>query len=111
MSDVDSRFGRTNHKLEITMPRNYPFSPPSVRFTSAFNHTCVGLAGQLSLDILGDAWSPAISLGPLIHSIASFINETDIDYMRSRQIKRTHLIKYELISRLFASSMRAVPLP
>jgi hypothetical protein len=96
-TDDESAYGRRNHTLEICMPRNYPFFPPTARFTSPINNECVCSDGQVNLDILQDAWSPAITVGPLIVSIASLLNESDFDYSRQRQIQRVSNFKRELI--------------
>ena len=105
-TDEDSVHGVKTHKLEITMGINYPFSPPRVRFIDRFTHACVNTHGFLDLDILGGNWTPALSLGPVIISVASFINEYDFNNMRSRQHKRVSEFKHELVEKVFEKNMK-----
>jgi ubiquitin-protein ligase len=107
-TDSDSVYGKVKHHLEFVFPQNYPFMAPSVRFISPIRNTCVGSNGNIDLDILENNWSPAYSLGSLIIAIASFLNENDIDYVKSRQIARTDIIKQELIESVWANCMHSL---
>lgn len=101
-TDIDSIYGKVKHNLEFVFPQTYPFRPPTVRFISPIRNYCVASNGVIDLDILGCNWSPAYSLGSLIIAIASFLNENDDDYVRSRQVKRADIIKQELIESVWA---------
>jgi len=105
-TDVDSVYGKVKHDLEFVFPQNYPFRAPSVRFITPINNMCVASNGIIDLDILGAAWSPAYSLGSLIIAIASFLNENDTDYLKSRQMARNETIKNELIETVWAKCIR-----
>ena len=105
-SDEDSVHGVKPHKLEITMGINYPFSPPRVRFIDGFNHAFVTKQGLLDLDILGANWTPSLTLGAIIISVASFINEYDFNNLRSRQQRRVSEFKHELVEKVFEKNMK-----
>ena len=107
-TDSDSVYGKVKHDLEFVFPRNYPFMAPSVRFITPIKNTCVASNGVIDLDILGAKWSPAYSLGPLIIAIASFLNENDVDYMKSRQNKRNETFKQELIETVWGTCIRTI---
>jgi ubiquitin-conjugating enzyme E2 C len=109
-TDRDSVYGKVKHNLEFVFPQNYPFTAPTVRFITPIRNICVASNGNIDLDILGATWSPAYSLGSLIIAIASFLNENDDDYVRSRQVKRSETIKLELIETVWANSKHALEL-
>lgn len=103
-TDIDSKFGKVKHTLEFILPANYPFAGPTIRFISPIRHGCVDSRGYIYTDQLL-VWSPAYTITTLIMSIASVLNEGDIDYLRSRQVARTETIKLELFGRIWAQEM------
>ena len=108
-TDIDSKFGKVKHTLEFTLPTNYPFVGPTIRFISPIRHSCVDSRGYIYTDQLL-VWSPAYTIGSLIMSIASVLNEGDIDYLRSRQTARAETIKLELFGRIWAQEMKNLDL-
>ncbi|XP_057539030.1 constitutive photomorphogenesis protein 10 [Amaranthus tricolor] len=61
--------------LDILFPNDYPFKPPKVVFKTRIYHCNVDFCGNLYLEILKDAWSPALTISDLLHSIRSiFLN-------------------------------------
>ncbi|KAG8491092.1 hypothetical protein CXB51_014264 [Gossypium anomalum] len=57
--------------LDITFPSDYPFQPPKVVFKTRIYHCNVDAAGNLSLDILKDSWSPALTISKVLTAIRS----------------------------------------
>lgn len=47
--------------LNYKFPKDYPFKPPKVFFVTPIYHSCVASDGNVSLAILRDQWSPALS--------------------------------------------------
>ena len=80
--------------VSITLPTNYPHSPPKIRFTSPMFHpnvydkgteavTELGIGahgpGDICVDILDKAWTPAMSINAALVSIRSLLDDPNID--------------------------------
>ncbi|XWS52394.1 hypothetical protein CRYUN_Cryun11dG0066800 [Craigia yunnanensis] len=63
--------------LDITFPTDYPFKPPKVVFKTRIYHCNVDAAGILSLDILKDSWSPALTITKVLTAIRSIFTNPD----------------------------------
>ncbi|XVF04546.1 hypothetical protein REPUB_Repub05bG0092900 [Reevesia pubescens] len=63
--------------LDITFPSDYPFKPPKVVFKTRIYHCNVDVAGNLSLDILKDSWSPALTITKVLTAIRSIFTNPD----------------------------------
>jgi len=45
------------YKLSITFPSDYPYSSPTIKFTTGIWHPNIDLHGNICLDILKEKWS------------------------------------------------------
>lgn len=63
--------------LDIKFPNDYPFKPPKVVFKTRIYHCNVDSAGNLSLDILKDGWSPALTISKVLLAIRSIFIKPD----------------------------------
>ncbi|KAA8548407.1 hypothetical protein F0562_000091 [Nyssa sinensis] len=59
-------------------PIEYPFKPPIIKFLTKVYHPNVGADGTIHVDILGDQWSPALTIEKLLLSICSFLPDPNL---------------------------------
>lgn len=65
--------------LSVDFPEDYPFSPPAIKFLTKIYHMNVGEDGEIQLDILGQNWSPALTVAKVLLSIVSLLSHPDPD--------------------------------
>jgi ubiquitin-protein ligase len=66
---------KTKLNLIVTISDDYPFSPPKVKFSpSIFHPNVFAISGDICLDILKDAWTPALTISRICLSILSLLD-------------------------------------
>ena len=70
-------------KLSIDIPKNYPFDPPAVTFTTPVYHPNVDAAGNICLDVLkgppNGAWRPCLNIASVLQSISLLLGSPNPD--------------------------------
>eukprot|EP01128_Nolandella_sp_AFSM9_P005370 TRINITY_DN2579_c0_g1_i2.p1 TRINITY_DN2579_c0_g1~~TRINITY_DN2579_c0_g1_i2.p1 ORF type:complete len:172 (+),score=24.32 TRINITY_DN2579_c0_g1_i2:132-647(+) len=66
--------------LDIVVPDNYPLKPPSVSFvTNVFHPNVLYKTGEICLDLLKDAWTPAFTLVAVCRAIIGLLGHPEPD--------------------------------
>ena len=72
MGPQDSPYEGGIFVMNIKFPGDYPFKPPKVTFETKIFHPNINSSGGICLDILKEAWSPALTISKVLLSICSF---------------------------------------
>ncbi len=66
--------------INISIPTSYPIQPPKMRFVTQIVHPNIALKdGEICLDLLKDAWTPAYSVLECVRAVRMLLScpETD----------------------------------
>lgn len=66
-------------KLAIKFPADYPYSPPTIKFTTPCFHPNVDTYGNICLDILKEKWSATFSVATILQSLRSLLGDPNND--------------------------------
>ncbi|KAL0222414.1 hypothetical protein RCL1_002268 [Eukaryota sp. TZLM3-RCL] len=75
MGPPDTPYEGGIFNVNITFPSDYPFKPPKVSFATKIYHPNIDGNGNICLDILKDQWSPSLTIGRVLLSICSLLND------------------------------------
>eukprot|EP00798_Chlamydomonas_sp_ICE-L_P010635 gene10635-12314_t len=77
---TDTPFEGGTFELAINVPEQYPLAPPGVRFlTRIFHPNFHFKTGEICLDILKNAWSPAWTLHSVCQAIMALMSDPAAD--------------------------------
>lgn len=62
-------------EVKIVLSENYPLEAPIVHFKHPLFHPNVSTSGSICLDILKAQWSPTLTIGKVMLSLSSLLND------------------------------------
>ena len=68
-----------SYKLSLKFPSDYPYSAPTIKFSTPCFHPNVDQYGNICLDILKEKWSAAYSVRTILLSLQSLLGEPNND--------------------------------
>ncbi|KAI9247982.1 ubiquitin-conjugating enzyme/RWD-like protein, partial [Phascolomyces articulosus] len=75
----DSPYEKGTFRLDIHIPDEYPFNPPTIKFKTMIYHPNVDEGGTICLSILkmieADGWKPSLSIGAALKSLQILMGE------------------------------------
>ncbi|XP_074319758.1 ubiquitin-conjugating enzyme E2-17 kDa-like isoform X1 [Silene latifolia] len=98
----DSPYAGGVFRLDIQFPRDYPFKPPKIAFTTKIFHPCIASNGQIWLDTVDAKWNPAQTVPKLLLFIYSILSDSKFEYILEPEIAimyKTDREKYESTAR------------
>jgi len=82
--------------VDVVVPEAYPFHPPKIKFITKVYHPNVSsTSGTICLDILGDDWSPALTLGSTLISVQSLLSSPDPNDPQDAEVANHYLTSKE----------------
>jgi ubiquitin-conjugating enzyme E2 D/E len=91
-------------KLSITLPEDYPYKPPKMKFITKMYHPNITSDGTICIDILKDQWSSALRLNTVILSLSSLlahpnpndplVPEIANEFVKNRERYNKNVIEY-----------------
>ncbi|KAI2811330.1 hypothetical protein RDWZM_003828 [Blomia tropicalis] len=67
-------------RLAIQFPKDYPFKPPEIKFSTKIYHVNIALDGRICLEMLNeDNWTPNYTIGKLLIAIDELLSSPNPD--------------------------------
>lgn len=92
----DSPYERGIFQVEVKIPSNYPFEPPKMRFITKIWHPNVSSqTGAICLDILKNAWSPALTIKTTLLSLQALLSAPEPNDPQDAEVAKMYKSDYK----------------
>ena len=89
----DTPYHKGKFVVDITIPSDYPFKPPQMKFHNKVYHPNISsVTGAICLDILKNKWSPVLTLKSTLISLQALLCEPIPDDPQDAEVA-THYLK------------------
>ncbi|CAF3834683.1 unnamed protein product [Adineta steineri] len=75
----DSPYEGGKFRLDVRIPRDFPLSPPKIRFKTKIYHPNIHLTGDICINILQSQWNATWSIESLLSGIRSLLTDANSD--------------------------------
>jgi len=75
----DSPYKGGTFHFTLTLPENFPFKAPSVKFTTKIYHPGINEEGHICVPVLRDQWKPSVTLSSVLAIIQEKVNNPSPD--------------------------------
>ncbi|KAJ0979183.1 hypothetical protein J5N97_014657 [Dioscorea zingiberensis] len=65
--------------LNIHFPQDFPAKPPKISFKTEVFHLNINSNGNIALDILGEQWTPDLTISKVLRSISALLAEPNLE--------------------------------
>jgi ubiquitin-conjugating enzyme E2 D/E len=96
---IDTPYYGGIFNLDIHLPSDYPFKPPTIKFINKIYHPNINEEGVICLDVLKDQWSPALTLSTVLLSISALLAKPNPHDPLSPEIARIYLDNIKLFNK------------
>lgn len=65
--------------LDVTFPKDYPFTAPTVLFSTKIYHPNIDHKGKICISILKDSWGPTMTMSKVIDALVDLLQHPNPD--------------------------------
>ncbi|KAM0678213.1 hypothetical protein BDAP_001228 [Binucleata daphniae] len=66
-------YEKSYYEVTLTFTKQYPFSPPKVKFTHSVFHPNVYTNGEVCLDVLSQSWKPSMNIMQILTAVQQLL--------------------------------------
>ncbi|GAM29174.1 hypothetical protein SAMD00019534_123500 [Acytostelium subglobosum LB1] len=74
-----SPFEKGTFEIELDIPHEYPFKPPTLKFTTKIYHPNIKSDGTVCSELLSQSWSPQLKIQDVLLTIRTLLIEPNPD--------------------------------